>query len=235
MASPAVPLDQLLAQGAVARGAVARGSIAIGRWRSPARSDLWSLAALAGRYVELCGAGATAISTVAARLVREAQQAQEPVAWITDPKTAFFPPDVARWGVDLAALAVVRVEELGGMLRAADHLLRSGAFGLTVVDLRPHGRAPVPMASQVRLGGLAKQHDATLLMLQQGEPDGTRQREGSLASLRARAVRVRLAGEAGGLRQGARFRCVVQATKDKRQGGAGWECEQVLRGPLGVR
>src|ERR1044071_1231060 len=81
--------------------------------RNDQSSDLvpqrWGLDVLRGRLIELSGRGATATLTIATELVIEAQQAAEPVAWVTLGNTTFYPPDAADSGVDLAALVVVRV------------------------------------------------------------------------------------------------------------------------------
>ncbi len=216
----ALELNGLLASGRVWWGATS--SVA-----SDAPS--WCLAELAGRYVELVGGASAGVSTAAVAMVRDAQQRREPVAWVTEPGVTFFPPDVVRMGVDLEALAVVCADGMAAMLRSADHLLRSGAFGLTVVDQRGarlRGEGAVPLAAQVRLAGLAKQHDSALLLLTAGAGRAAVERGGSMASLRVRSVRVRLAA--------GRFAVSVQAQKDKRRGMA-WESVRVLRGPLGLR
>ena len=86
-------------------------------------------------------------------LVLDAQCSAEPVAWVTRPGTTFFPPDVADNGIDLGGLAVVVVPSPTAVLRAADCLLRSGAFGLVVLDLYSGSGEPaveVPMPVQVR-------------------------------------------------------------------------------------
>src|SRR6185503_11689 len=106
--------------------------------------------------VELSAAGPVATLTCATGLVLEAQEAAEPVAWIAIAGGAaqergsaghryggsgfavagasFYPPDLADSGVDLDALVVVHAP--GGLagVRAAERLLRSGAFGLVVLD-----------------------------------------------------------------------------------------------------
>ena len=94
----------------------------------------WGLAALRGRLTELSARGATATLTTAIELVLEAQHATEPIAWVTLGNTSFYPPDLADSGVDLAALLVVRVHDVTAAARAAERLLRSGAFGLVVLD-----------------------------------------------------------------------------------------------------
>ena len=65
----------------------------------------------------------------------EAQVASEPVAWIMLDTSSFYPPDVADAGIDLSALVVIRVQDGIGAARAAQRILRSGAFGLVIIDL----------------------------------------------------------------------------------------------------
>lgn len=208
MSSPALELRSLLSSGQVRFGSAPAAP-------APSTPSAFGMAELAGRLVELAGEAAL---TVAIGLVLEAQRRAEPVAWITQPASSFYPPDAAENGVDLGALVVVRCEPTLAMLRAADHLLRSGAFGLVVLDRGADAAMPLPV--QVRLTGLAKRHDAVLVQLQEKVSSD------SLSSLRAVAVRQRV-GE--GL-----YRCTVQVVKDKRRGGT-WECEQVLHGPMGLR
>ncbi len=217
----AARMQQLLTSGQVLRGNAVPDHRA---------SATWSLADLSGRVVELSGQGATAVLTVAVGLVLKAQQQQEPVAWITLPAATVFPPDVARHGVDLGALLFVRVETAAAMLRAADHLLRSGAFGLVVLDLP----APidVPLPAQVRLAGLVKRHEAVLVYLAASGSGASRSGESgmaavsSLVSLRATCHRQRV--EAG------RFECTLHVTKDKRRGQE-WHHAQVFDGAVGLR
>lgn len=98
-------------------------------------TELWSLASLRGRLVELSARGASATLTTAIELVLEAQVASEPVAWIMLDTSSFYPPDVADAGIDLSALVVIRVQDGIGAARAAQRILRSGAFGLVIIDL----------------------------------------------------------------------------------------------------
>ena len=178
-------------------------------------------AQLGGRLVELSGIGAVATLTCAVGLVLEAQEQAEPVAWIAIAGASFYPPDLADSGVDLAALIVVRAPELLAGARAAERLLRSGAFGLIVLDL---GRdAELPMAHQGRLVGLAQQHDAAIVCLTAKPADAAS--IGSLVSLRAEAIR---------RRDGAGYVCTIRALKDK-QRGPGWSSALQLRGPAGLR
>ena len=207
-------------------------SAAPGPAGGPLRS--WRLANLAGRLTELSSREGAAGLTLAFSLVLDAQRAGEPVGWLTADESAFFPPDAARGGVDLDALVVVRLPAAGQLPRAAEHLARSGAFGLLVLDLGEAARVPVPM--QMRLLGLAREHESAVLFL-------TRKRHGdaslgSLVSLRAEArqepaARPEAAGE-GARRFGAgAFTCTARVLKDKRD-GPGWSHVEVCRGPDGL-
>ncbi|MCI0650824.1 MAG: DNA recombination/repair protein RecA [Planctomycetes bacterium] len=219
---------------------------------TPAR---FCLAELAGRLVELAGEGASAALTLAMRLVREAQEQGEPVAWVTSDESSFYPPDAAESGVDLAALAVVRIRAAApagipsaasaapaaaprffGASRttataaaaarnaslAAERLLRSGAFGLVVLDLG--GDADLALSIQSRLAGLAQRHHAALVCLTEKSEGASSL--GSLVSLRAQAVRQWLSRD--------RFRCELRVLKDKRRGPT-WSHVEVCRGPFGLR
>jgi recombination protein RecA len=183
---------------------------------------------LGGRLVELSAHGAAATLTCAVGLVIEAQQDGEPVAWIAPGAACFYPPDLADSGVDLGALIVVRSPDVLGGLRAAERLLRSGAFGLVVIDLVAAGagrreRADVSMAYQGRLVTLAQRHDAAVVCVTDKIADAPS--IGSLISLRAEAMR---------RRDRDAYACAIRALKDK-QRGPGWSQVQVLRGPAGLR
>jgi len=175
---------------------------------------------LSGRLVELSAVGAVATLTAAVGLVLDAQEQGDPVAWIALPPSTFYPPDLADSGVDLDALVVVRAPDVVAAVRAAERLLRSGAFGLVVLDL---GAGDVPMAHQGRLVTLAQQHDAAVVCLTEKATDAASL--GSLVSLRAEALRQRADGG---------YACSVRAVKDKRR-GPGWTHREVLRAPAGMR
>lgn len=99
--------------------------------------ELGQLAA-PGRLIEISGVGSSARHTTAVALVRQAQLEGETTAWVQPAGGPLYPPDLAESGVDLAALVVVHVpEDRGqvGLARAAELLLRSGAYGLCVLDL----------------------------------------------------------------------------------------------------
>jgi recombination protein RecA len=180
-------------------------------------AERWGLAALRGRLVELSARGAVATLTAAIELVVEAQTESEPVAWITLGAGTFYPPDAADSGVDLGALAVVRAPDGVAAARAAERMLRSGAFGLVVLDLVTE----LTTAIQGRLLSLAQMHDAAVVCLTEKSQETPSL--GSVVSLRAEALRRR---ERDG------FHITVRALKDKRR-GPGWTHELRRGGPSG--
>jgi recombination protein RecA len=177
--------------------------------------------------VELSGWQRTAHLTTACGLVLDAQLGGDRAAWVTLESSSFFPPDVADGGVDLAALPVVRVPDPRLAGRAADHLVRSGGFGLVVIDLSSarddaYARLPVPLLT--RLLGLARAHEVAVLLLTK-KPSASASLN-SLVSLRAEATWMPMGG--------GRYEVRVSAIKDKRR-GPGWTHMEVCRGPAGLR
>jgi len=189
---------------------------------TPTLPPSWRLSIFAGRLGEISSHHACAALTLVFRLVLEAQRRGEPVAWITLRGSSFYPPDAADGGIDLAALAVVWVATPRESCRAADWLVRSGGFGLVVLDLGARAHLPIPVQS--RLGGLAGRHDTALLCLT--EKDGGRPSIGSLVAVRAEALRLEQVGD--------RFRCEAHVLKDKRR-GPGFRHTEICRGPDGLR
>ena len=178
----------------------------------------WRLAEIARRLVEISGSGAAASLTLAFGLVLEAQRQGEPVGWITPSDSFFYPPDAAQGGVDLAALVIVRVPESRAVPRAGEKLLRSGAFGLVLLDI---GAAEIPTPLQARLAALAQQHHAALVCLT--EKESREPSLGSLVSLRVQARRVKTSE--------GQFECALKVLKDKRHGPT-WSQTEVCYGPL---
>ncbi|MBD3220481.1 recombinase A [bacterium] len=220
MAVPAhelVPAHPRLAEVLDRHGALVQRGMPV---EAPA-AGAWSLAELRGRLSELSAGPQPAVLTVAVELVRQVQAAGEPAAWVAATGDLFHAPDVAACGVDLVALPVVRADDAASAGRAADLLLRSGAFALVVIDLGRGGRLATPLQS--RLVQLARRHEAAVLCLTGAAADAPSL--GSLVSLRAVASRRRLAP--------GRHACEVTAIKDKRQ-GPGWRWEGVWHGPDGL-
>ena len=215
-----------------------------------APGERWTLAALRGRLVELVGGARSANLSMACRLVGEAQTAGDFAAWVATHRDVFFPPDFAAAGVDLGGLPVVwalppgdgrsapqpgafrpgaaRPGGAGGQpviaaeaSRAAERLLRSGAFGLIVVDLARD--LTLTPAAQGRLLRLAEHHAALVLILRRKRRDGFY--SGSLVTVRAESSCEQIGP--------GRFRAVITNTKDKRE-GPGWKTSEEFDGPPGL-
>ena len=131
--------------------------------------EQFSVAELArpGRLIEISGRGANARLSTATSLLRQAQVEGETSAWIQAEEGALYPPDLAAAGIDLEALVVLHLPTDQGardLLRATEWLLRSGAYGVIVVDLSgirpPHGQAWC-----ARLVALAREHEVRLILI----------------------------------------------------------------------
>ena len=130
-----------------------------------------------GRLVELAGGLDDAVTSAAVEALARAQHDGAIAAWLQPERGLLFPPDLAANGVDLDALVVVQVparpdgarrgrapKHAGHELpKAAELLLRSGAFDLLVLDLRP--MPPPPGAWLGRLQALARTHRTRVLLL----------------------------------------------------------------------
>jgi hypothetical protein len=129
-----------------------------------------------GKLIEISGGAGTgfvARTTLAVAMLRAAQREGETAAWIQVNPGTLYPPDLRDSGIDLEALAVLHVPQGNGrkahapLLKAAELLLRSGAFGLVVLDMRING-AQLPSVTSGwagRLLGLARQHESRVLLL----------------------------------------------------------------------
>ncbi len=228
---------------------------------APEQAPAWSWAELSGRLCELGPGREPAVLSAAAALVRDAQRRGEPAAWVTVGADLVYPPDLAAGGIDLARLPVVRAADCATAGRAADLLLRSGAYGLVVLDLMAGGpRATLAAPLQSRLSQLARRHDAAVLCLRRpprdpqvppedaprgGVGDATCGGVGDAARGGRRAAPAWAPGASLGslvsLRAVAsrrplgpgRFLCCIDVVKDKRR-GPGWRWQEVWRGPEGL-
>ena len=106
-------------------------------------------------------------------------------------------------------------------VRAAERLLRSGAFGLVVIDLARD--LHLESAAQGRLLRLAEEHDAQVLVLRRKRKDG--RYSGSLVTVRAESSSEQVAP--------GTFRATLTNTKDKRE-GPGWTMSEEFDGPSGL-
>ncbi len=180
-----------------------------------------------GRLVELSGESAGARTTLATAALLDAQREGETAVWIQPREGRLFPPDLDESGVDLDALVVVRMPTRAGpygLCRAAELLLRSGGFGLVVIDMcegTPPARDP---AWQGRLLGLARQHQSRLIVLTHKHTHASSL--GPLVSLRIESRRSRT---------GAGLFLVEHQVLKNKSGMPMVTSEDVRRGPWGLR
>lgn len=207
---------------------------------SPTTGTIAELAS-PGRLVEL---GGRACTSTAVAILAHAQREGETAAWIQPARGDLYPPDLAEAGVDLDALVVIHVPREGasaatvggphGQCRAAELLLRSGGFGLVVLDF-VHGEPSGSTAWQGRLLGLARQHDARLLILRDVGPE-----QPSLGPLIGLRVDTRVEPREpsddppGFVARTGHFAIVHEVVKNK-SGGPLTPTPDLRRGPWGLR
>ena len=175
-----------------------------------------------GRITEIVCLPSSPYPTVLCDLVREAQSLREPVVWLTMRSVVFFPPDIDANGVDLEALSIVWINDARSAMRAAEHLLRSGCFGLVILDLPPHS-----LIDQGRIGKLARLaalHQSAVVFVTKFTRN-TPYTLGSLVSLRCEVTRKRIATN--------KFCWILKVIKD-RKSAPGWSLMGVCDGPFGL-
>jgi hypothetical protein len=111
-----------------------------------------------GTIATLEGAPSSGRLAVAARLLAIATSAG--LGAVVD--TSAFPPALRAAGVRLERLLIVSASEPAATARAADILLRSGAFAVVVIPALPSGRG-TGAATWTRLAGLAHRANAVLV------------------------------------------------------------------------
>jgi recombination protein RecA len=171
---------------------------------------------LTGRLSHFRGIGTTTFAAIATARMHAAGRH---VAWISATEDIVYPPDLAANGVDLEELSFVFAEDPFQASRAAEHLLRSGAFGLIVLDLEHD--AQIPDAVQGRLLRLAQDMTAAVLSITRGDTV----LRGSIISLRGDVWH---ASHSAG-----RYRLSVRITRDK-HGGTGARSGEVCDAPAGM-
>jgi recombination protein RecA len=127
----------------------------------------------AGRLIEIASARDGAQMTAAVACLQHAQAQGETAAWVQPAGGPLFPPDLADSGVDLDALLIVNVPQSAGAfaaIKAAELLLRSGGFGLLILDMREQQAQGLVRDSawQGRLLGVAREHDSRIVLLSAG-------------------------------------------------------------------
>ncbi len=140
-----------------------------------------------GVLTELSWAPGAARTTLAALWTVRVQAQGQATAWVERCGGTLFPPDLATLGIDLAQLDALRLPDKAAALdlgRGTELLLRTGAYGLIVVDLTDADmeirrllgltqdlrklRALTqlwPMAMQSRLRALTRKHRTRLVLL----------------------------------------------------------------------
>ncbi len=181
----------------------------------------FNLKQLRGRLVELSSSRSSACLSLSCTLLLEAQKLSTPVIWISVTRDSFYPPDLAANGIDLSLVPVVWVPDIRSAIRAADQLLRTGSFGLLVIDLYRNAR--LPMSLQARLARLTHRHGCVVCFLTT-KPEASPSL-GSMISLYARASRSRS--------KSGRFRLEVRVVKDKRRAPV-WRHVELIHGPPGL-
>jgi recombination protein RecA len=202
-----------------------------------------------GRLLELSGDRdgpvATARTSAAVGVLRDAQQAGETTAWIQPQGGTLYPPDLAACGIDLDALLVVHVPRPHAgpntpnpdrahphaLCKAAELLLRSGAFGLVVLDFT-HGTPPSGReAWQGRLLGLARQHGSHVVLLT--EKSTASDSLGTLIGARVETRRVRESSRS--VRRGAGVFSLEHTLLKNKSGATMLIRQETRRGPWGMR
>lgn len=189
---------------------------------------------LVGRLVEVVGGARAMRLGWLAQVTRQAQAAGDVAVWLQTPESFPFPPDVAAAGVALDRLPVLRVPDFAAQLRAADVLLRSGAFGLCAIDATAASQRMLDASRSLdnalgRLLGLCQKHAAVLVFLTP-EPPATVARQESDGFLQTSLVSLRLTVARD--RESAR-RLRLEVKKDKRRGPATLRTD-VRGGPDGL-
>ncbi len=133
---------------------------------------------VAGNLVEISGGGQLTFATI---LLLEAQQREEPCAWVSTTQHTVFPPDLETNGVDLETLIFLWVETPLNAARAVEYLLRSDSFGLVVLDMAKLSGLPDSVAG--RLMRLARKSNCGVVALSSATQSPSV--FGSLVSLRA--------------------------------------------------
>jgi hypothetical protein len=201
-----------------------------------------------GRLVELSGHHDATVpgarTTAAVSVLRAAQHEGETTAWIQPRGGPLFPPDLEQSGIDLDALLVVHVPRTGNtsaptdedalpfrLCKAAELLLRSGAFGLLIVDFCERAPPRGSEAWQGRLLGLARQHASRVLLLT--EKPTTADSLGALVGLRIEPRRYRETPPQH-WRGGGLFTLEHAVLKNK-SGASLRVAQDRVRGPWGLR
>lgn len=137
------------------------------RHRPAVSSGIFELSRFQGRVVEVSQPGYFGALSALTGLLTQVQGLGEQIGWVSTGSSVFYPPDLEYRGVDTAAVSVVFAPDAPGGLLAADWLLRSGAFGLVVVDW---AGGAVDDSDLGRLSRLTADRGSVLVFLTQKQP-----------------------------------------------------------------
>ena len=184
---------------------------------------------LVGRLVEVVGGARSMRLAWLAQVTTQVQAAGDVAVWLQTTESTPFPPDLARAGVALDRLPMLRLADFQAQLRAADVLLRSGAFGLCAIDATAATQRALDASRSLdnalgRLLGLCQKHAAALVFL---TPEPSQQENQGFLQTSLVSLRLTVARD----RQDPR-RLQVDVKKDKRLGPATLRAE-VSGGPDG--
>ena len=177
------------------------------------------VSSMRGHLVEIEDTSGSAITTLSAAVVYEAQSSGRCAAWVTTRGDLPVAEDLAAWGIDLKALLFVRAPDARAAGRAAERLLRTGAWAAVVLE---PGAFVFEPARVGRLSRLAETHHATVLVRREGRAGPG----SSLVGMRLRATRDRAGGGPPSL--------AVDVLRHRR-GGAGSRWTTTCDGPPGLR
>jgi cell division inhibitor SulA/protein ImuA len=116
-------------------------------------------------WVDLCGQPGVGLTRLAVQLaLQEARQGRS-IAWI-DPDRSLYPPALAAWGLPLDRLLLIHppADGRGAAYWTAEQVLRSGCFGLVLLD----APASLPPAAGQALARAAERGAALGLRLGEG-------------------------------------------------------------------
>ncbi len=179
----------------------------------------WRFENLVGILAEVSEETACGAVSFVAEIILEAQRENEPIGWVAGTISTWYPPDLSDRGVDLAAVAVIRVGGEDESLTATEWLVRSGALGLVIVDA--DGEWKVSDASLGRILKLAERSQCAVVFLTRKRPD-----EPSLGSRISLRGCITLTGSVP-------FHIDIHTVKDKRSNSSSRQSRQ-YHGPSGM-
>jgi len=141
------------------------------RVRSGRRPEL-TFGSLSGQVVEFSGWRPTALITLSAGLMRACLKNRRECAWILcgpeNEHSLFYPPDLASAGIDVERIPILPADSAARAFGLAERLLRSGAFGMIVLDLTLHHSIRSRLVG--RVNALARSHESLVLCLTRRPP-----------------------------------------------------------------